>query len=509
MGWLELFKGSTLAHGETLIDGSAKGQARTVDGPLDAEVMERHLAGEIRAGLVPVDDTGTSWCGAVDVDKHDGSGVDLPGLAALTRKMGWPGVVCRTRRGGAHIWFFFSEPIDTRLVVRFLELVAKAVKNFGEPVEIFPKQKLLTLGNKGSWIHLPYSGGAVTNTYAIGEETFQPLSPEEFLTLAQAVRMGQTDIQHWLNLPPTAAAIDLSKGPPCLEVMWEKGVAEGGRSNALVQFAVLVQRMGGDVLAELARFNVTAFARPMPKSALRDVASRVVRNSYGYMCSVAPQCEMCDRAECQRREFGIAAKMFTFDVEMFRGLTKIDFEGTPLYQLQVRNRVMDLDAEGIMKWSTVKAAVLKATNELLPNLKDNQWESILRPLLESTKIHAAPKGSSPDALVRDLIERFVAPVQERVRSGFRHQHSDVLFNMPVVLEDHHGLRVAFRPEDLLAQAKRRKVTLEPADAWIVAQKMGYEEDMVFAGGRNIEIWWKSTESTPAPEFTPAVGQEEF
>lgn len=514
--FLDIFQGSTIAHGQTIQDGTEKGAARYADGGMTLDGVKRHFDGEIRLGLVPTNTEGLSWCGAVDVDQHDADKmVDHVALAAYCAKA-WPnGTVVRTRRGGAHVWFFLQKPVDSRLFIKFLQLVAKSLKGWGNPIEVFPKQGILTGDNKGNFINLPYckaNTAAGSDSYAIAEpvpgEGAQPLTYEEFVARAVSRAMALEDIQHGLNLPPSGE-LDYSKAPPCIERMVREGVAEGGRSNALVQFAVYIQRTGAELRPAVENFNATVFSKPMPRSVVRDTLGRVERTTYGYMCSANPMCDLCDKAECERREFGISSSAFSFDINIFRRLEKIDIEGEPQYRLQIGTRMVTIDAQQLQSWKEIKTAVLVATNRLLPDMKNGHWERILRGLMQDMKVLAAPRGSAPDHELRAMIDRWLAPTTAKARTDARNKPADAALANPILLDDHHGLRVCFRPEDLLAHAKRRKLPLDPGTAWIIASNMGFDHDMLWDGAREIEVWWRGIEVTPAPEFTVGVGDAEF
>ena len=496
---LELFRGSKASHGETIQDGTPKGSPSTVPGPLTPEILSAHLAGKIRMGAVPVDDSGVSWFGAIDIDAHaDGKEVDILALEETIRE--WPAVVCRTRRGGAHVYVFFSEPVDSRLLIRMLNDWAKKLAKWGDPVEVFPKQGILTGTNKGNWIHLPYMGGDSTTTYAVVNG--QPMDYEEFLAVARSRRMTAKDLEKRVGIEPSA---DLEKAPPCIRAMRE--IAEGEcRSNAAVHFAVFLQKSNSpDIQGALNAWNVRTCQPPLTKSVIRDIAQRVSRNEYGYMCHHAPMCENCDKSECEQMEFGVKHK----GVELnFSRIEKVNFE-EPVYHLHLKGRVLVLTGEELIAWPKVRLKAMERLDELLPMLKPVQWEGMLRNLMTNIIVIDPPKNAGATTMAREMLDAFLAPIYERMHAGARNSYDDVQLRRPVILEDHFGLRIAFRGEDYITFAKRKRTQITPEQAWTVAMEQGFDHDTVPVAGKSVVIWWKSADQNPVPKYTEIKRKGEF
>ena len=132
--------------------------------PLTDEVVERHLAGEIHAGLYPLLRGDT--CRLLVCD-FDGAGWTLDALAYLdaARAAGIPAALERSRSGdGAHVWVFFSGPVRAasarRIGVHLLReaMTMRAELDLVSYDRLFPAQDFMPKGSFGNLIALPLQG---------------------------------------------------------------------------------------------------------------------------------------------------------------------------------------------------------------------------------------------------------------------------------------------------------------------------------------------------------------
>ena len=79
--------------------------------PVDDDALLAHLRGKQVMGIYPMLPDETCWFLAVDFDKSTWKD-DVRAFAETARRLGLPALVERSRSGnGAHVWFFFSEPV--------------------------------------------------------------------------------------------------------------------------------------------------------------------------------------------------------------------------------------------------------------------------------------------------------------------------------------------------------------------------------------------------------------
>ena len=177
--------------------------------PLTDAVIERHLAGEIAAGLYPLlrDDR----CRLLACD-FDGGSWALDALAYLDacRAAGLPAVLERSRSGdGGHVWVFFSGPVaaaDARKVGAAMlrrAMTSRAEIDLASYDRLFPSQDVMPKGSFGNLIALPLQGDCRRRgtTVFLDPTTLDPYddqwaflsslplaSPEALRTIAESVR---------------------------------------------------------------------------------------------------------------------------------------------------------------------------------------------------------------------------------------------------------------------------------------------------------------------------------
>ena len=142
--------------------GDCTNQAfRSVD---DAAVLG-HLRGKHVMGVYPMLPDETCWFLAVDFDKSTWK-EDVRAFAATARRLQLPALVERSRSGnGAHVWFFFSEPVGAATARKLgccliTETMSSHHKlSMGSYDRLFPSQDTMPRGGFGNLIALPLQHG--------------------------------------------------------------------------------------------------------------------------------------------------------------------------------------------------------------------------------------------------------------------------------------------------------------------------------------------------------------
>lgn len=178
----DLFRGNPLAHYVRHEDG----QYVAVERGITEQDVEYHLHGEQPSLLsIPIDASGLSHFGVIDVDRHgdEASPLDHAALARQVTEMNLPLVVFRSRGGkGCWLLLFVKEENgapagDVRAVLtQFSQQLG-----FSEHVDIFPRQTALGDTQKGNGVNLGYFGKERPAFGADGAE----LTLEQFLEFAQ------------------------------------------------------------------------------------------------------------------------------------------------------------------------------------------------------------------------------------------------------------------------------------------------------------------------------------
>ncbi len=133
-------------------DAFGTGRGQWVKRPLQPSDYADHLQGKGHGiGVAPLRDDGTVMFAAIDLDEPDFAAAKemqdyIPGRSWIER----------SRSGNAHVWVFFTEPIDAWVARGILKEAILAAGKLH--VEIFPKQDRLRPGMFGNYINLPFHG---------------------------------------------------------------------------------------------------------------------------------------------------------------------------------------------------------------------------------------------------------------------------------------------------------------------------------------------------------------
>lgn len=130
----------------------------------DAAVL-RHLRGEHVMGVYPMLPDETCWFLAVDFDKSSWK-EDVRAFAETAQRLGLPALVERSRSGnGAHVWFFFAEPVAAATARKMgSHLITETMASRHELSmdsydRLFPSQDTMPRGGFGNLIALPLQHG--------------------------------------------------------------------------------------------------------------------------------------------------------------------------------------------------------------------------------------------------------------------------------------------------------------------------------------------------------------
>ena len=172
--------------------------------PLTAQIVRAHLMGKDEfcrdvAGIYPMLEDDRTWLLAVDFDDEDWQR-DVSAFRDACASFGITPAVERSRSGnGAHVWFFFSEPVtaaDARRLGSGLLTQAMTQRHelqFKSYDRLFPAQDTVPKGGFGNLIALPFQGRAQQdgNTLFVDEQfvpytdqwaflsTLHKITPEE------------------------------------------------------------------------------------------------------------------------------------------------------------------------------------------------------------------------------------------------------------------------------------------------------------------------------------------
>ena len=377
--FMALFSGFDGAHGQTRIGddnygiGKQKADSRIVRAPLTVELVNDHLAGRLGVGSVPIKSTNRCSFGAIDIDVYEG--FDHKALDQKLKEAGFKGVVCRSKSGGAHVFFFFEKDIPAPV---FKDKAAELAAYLGHGgSEIFPKQDelLVERGDVGNFINLPYFNAKETMRMAIKPDgSYATL--EEFLDLAES---RITDPRTFATTPiGREAPEELKSYPPCLEALFSQGIPEGMRNEVMAFSCVVAKKEAGDAWKpRLEEINTTYCDDPVSKRELDAVANSYEKKEYGYSCNKEPFKSRCNRGLCRRRKYGIGTGQQSAEITSLSVL-KSD---PPTWFLDVDGKRLELQSKQLQNQIEFQRACMDQLHKMPPLMKQEDWQILVSSLL--------------------------------------------------------------------------------------------------------------------------------
>ena len=178
--------------------------------PLTAEVVKAHLIGRDPfcrdvAAIYPMLDDNRTWLLAADFDEEKWP-LDVTAFCKCCKEMGLAPAVERSRSGnGAHVWFFFSEPVSaadarrlgTSLLTR--TMAHRHELSFASYDRLFPSQDIVPKGGFGNLIALPFQGKAQKDGNSLFvDENFVPY-PDQWAFLSSLPKITPEQLEESLQ----------------------------------------------------------------------------------------------------------------------------------------------------------------------------------------------------------------------------------------------------------------------------------------------------------------------
>lgn len=316
--FMQVFEGNMDAHGTYTVEekNSTKGKVeikkgvRTLKQPVTVELWEKHLAGKIPLGVIPIRQDNTCIWGCVDIDTYP---LDHITLAQRIAKLKMPLMVCGSKSGGAHLFLFTKDPVPAVDMRRKLQEFASSLGHGS--CEIFPKQTQIdhAKGDVGNWLNMPYYGGVRTTKRHAYSPRGEVMSPEEFL--AEVNRLAVEDLDNIEVESPTLHVSDeFADAPPCLQILIGEGFPQGTRNNGLYALAVFARKAFGekDAVNKIRAYNERYLQPPLEADEVdeitRNVVGKVAKGKrYNYKCTDHPCISYCNKGLCLTRKHGVGA----------------------------------------------------------------------------------------------------------------------------------------------------------------------------------------------------------
>jgi hypothetical protein len=399
----KIFTGLERAHGVTKV-GQSNGDGTKVQGksfikrdPVTDQLWLDHLQGRDSLGIIPINDDNLCIWGCIDIDSY--AGFDHKKLVDKIFNLHLPLVVCRSKSGGAHVFLFTDNYVTAKLMQDKLTQI-KAVLGYSGS-EVFPKQtELKSEDDTGNFLNLPYFNGDNTTRYAfdrmglaVNLEGFYKLHYENKITPQQLEELK-------IKRPETP----YSDGPPCIELMAQNKVGEGGRNNALFHYGVYAKNKWPDNWkSKVVVFNETAMDKPLSDTEVDIITKQHDKKEWGYKCKDEPMCSLCDKTLCRSRKFGIGQEI------MFPNLTDlqvIDLED-PYYYMNVDGQRLKLESvKHLRQQSLFQESCMVQLKFRPPTLKEKDWVLVTNQLLNNAEITEPAEGLRTEDQLQNHLQEY-------------------------------------------------------------------------------------------------------
>ena len=410
----EIFSGLDRAHGvykkgDTQNGVKQKGKAFIKKEPVTDELWQKHLDGEESLGIIPVRDaikdldgeiitpSTCSW-GCIDIDTYP---LDHGALIKKIRDLNLPLIVCRSKSGGAHLFIFTSEPVEAKILKDKLEEIA-ALLGYAD-CEVFPKQIeiLADRGDTGNFLNLPYFNGLTGMRYAFNDRG-EALDLPEFFDMYDTYVQSAEQISQ-LKIESKKQVDELEDGPPCLQMMMSLGIPEGGRDNALFQYAVYAKKKWPDDWQnKLDEFNLKYMQPPLASAQIQKTVRQHERNEYQYKCKDQPMKSHCASSTCRFRKFGIGGD---FQHEM-SDLTKYQSDESQWF-LNIDGRRLSLNTKDLYDQNRFIQSCMDQLNIIPNRLNPRDWIQRLQELIANVEIIEMPKEITKEGRFDSLLDSFL------------------------------------------------------------------------------------------------------
>ena len=171
--------------------------------PLSANLVRDHLLGKRLFGSYPMQPDDTTWFLALDFDEEDWQ-QNVSAFRETCKQYNIIPAVERSRSGnGAHIWFFFEQPVPAKEARRFgSSLLTKTMSSrheldFSSYDRMFPSQDTIPKGGFGNLIALPFQGNAQKKGNSLFIDENFILYADQWAFLSGLPRITESELIVW------------------------------------------------------------------------------------------------------------------------------------------------------------------------------------------------------------------------------------------------------------------------------------------------------------------------
>lgn len=498
--FMALFRGNARSYGRWDPAKIKEKQSVTEKGEYSDGNFIAHIEGSIGVGIVPIRDDGSCFWGAIDIDNHGSDkDIDIRSVERRVAELELPMVTCRSKSGGVHLYVFFNEPVRCDIVRQVLQRWAKSLEVDGVDC-IYPKQGRLSRdadGNQalGNWINLPYFDGIGAAGKRFAVSNGKRLTLDGFLNKAEATAIDAAGLNKFF-------ADDLSQMPPCLQARLKSGgFAPGERNDGVYQVGVFCRKRDPENARDAAH-DLAIRLMPDDPIPFRE-RDKTIRSATGtksnYKCVNFR--DVCDREACRKLKWGISESEYEAmasraTMPQFHSLVKYHNTDPIRFDLSIgepdsSRRIEGLTIDELSIFAELRKAVMAKTHVVLPRLKADEWDTILRDLFDNVSLEEVPEDSTPDGAVRIRLIEFLRKADLKSEGDEKKDREALVRGVPVVQLHENERVVMFRSVDFVMYLqKTRTDVIKNKDLWFRASRgMGVQSHRVRVGKSVVPIWF--------------------
>ena len=429
------------------VSGKQKAKSWLEKRPTTPEVWEQHLDGTTAIGQVPIrTDACITW-GAVDVDVYDGR-LRIEDLQSKINEYNLPFTLCRSKSGGAHLYIFFSSPIEARLARAKINEFATFFGQGGS--EIFPKQDRIvesadnTDVSYGNWVNMPYDGPSSLR-YGLQADGTSAMNPSEFVDHVEATKI---DPEAFLLLPiPIDFEEPFPDGPPCLNHIFTKELdMTTGNNVSLFNLATYFKKSGEENWEqEVSNWN-GKFTRRLPDKELQaTIFKSQKKKDYNYQCGECYLKAYCNSKECAKRPFGIDESGIDPDNKSLIVL----MTDPKIYYVTMKGVQVQLSTDQLMSHPLFCKRLLEELQIVVTETMERKdWLKLVQSWMKVATVIWPPKEMTPRGQLKEILEHW--------RKTATEDHERMVQGNPVTNAQGD---LMFRSRDLTEMLKQERFTL--------------------------------------------------
>ena len=333
------------------LNGKSTGRAAIVREPRSTEPGGGHISRQGRGiGIIPINEENKCVWGCIDVSLDHKKLIEQ--IHQLKLAFGY--LSLQIRRSA--LLSVSTEWIEAKDIPATLQQMSAL--GYGGS-EIFPKQIKLHLDRDdvGNFLNLPYFNAEGNFLcYAIKDDGTSA-TLDEFLKLYEQYKQTPEQIAS-LQLGDAKKEEPMMDGPPCLQILASKKIAEGGRNNGLFNLGVYLRKAYPDSWeTEILTYNMQYLDPPLPLSEVNIVAKQLERKEYAYKCSDAPINAYCNKTLCLTRKHGVGAAVQGAVIANLRKYNSIP----PVWFVDVNGEPLEMDTDALLNQAIFQKIVHGAT----------------------------------------------------------------------------------------------------------------------------------------------------